>query len=214
MALTFGQVETAARDYSPWFDRSRVPQGVAARMCSDIQRDLVSKLARANPNAIATSQTVSLAFGSAISLNAHELVVRAQANFTDTTLDPAPITFLTPGMESMTWATYLAYLEGGSLYLVGDASDWTAITNITVWYIAAATDITTEATTLALPDNAKEALAKRLAAEMALRASGHLGAPGLDVEGYRMAALAAESAFLARQAQQRVTRTLVNLTDL
>lgn len=210
MALTFGQVDTAARDLSAFFDRTRIPQGVAARMASDIQRDLLGKAVRANPDRLATTTDVALAFGSAITLPAYELVVRGRVNFTDASLDPDPLYFISPGQEHAPLVAFSGYLEGGALWLVGDADDWTGVDDITIWYVAAATDITTESTNLVLPDSAKGAVVSRLAAMFGARVSG-LDGVGVDVAGLMALAEREERGWLARLAQERVSR-IVNLT--
>lgn len=222
MSLTYGDVLTAARDGSAWFSHDRIPGGVAARLASDVQRDLVAKLCKRDPEKLSTTTTLSIATITAalavngaaplpVTLPAAASVVRMIARYG--TVDNAHTLWaITPdeavdATHEMSW-----YLQGGNAYFTGMASTWTAVTSVDVVYVPFVTDLAGETDVLTIPDDGKWAMSARLAYAFALRINGQpasLEQPDLsqviqlDVSAFQGAATAAEQLWLAQASDQR-----------
>lgn len=64
MALTLNDVITAARDRSPWFHKTRVPNAVIARFLTDYQNELIGKAVQRDPQYLTQRVTVAFDFDS------------------------------------------------------------------------------------------------------------------------------------------------------
>lgn len=210
MSYTFEDVDRAARDRSAYFDPTRIPHGVSARLASDVQRDLLRAGNRRAPDLLVSTTTVSVAsLGTAITLPAHLHVTRCEVNFADGT-DPEPLTLVPARRKDDFTRDRAAYLVGPSLYLTGEAADWTDVTNVTVTYVPWAADFTALADTIALPDDAKDAFVAALAKAFAFRVNGlpfdgqdpRNGTIALDVTAFAAEAERAERAWTAALVDQ------------
>lgn len=210
MATTVGSVITAARDYSPYFDRTRIPGGTALRLASQCQRELMAVAGQLDPDVVAARQTgVSVAaLNSAISINAHELVTRVEAVFTDTDRENEKVPLVSGARSRLLAHARAAYLENGALYLTGEASDWEGVASVTVWYVPLVADFTTESTNLTLPDDAAACLTAKLALLFGLRVSGMpiegtTQRVAVDVAGLKLLADDALASWRTRIVRQR-----------
>jgi len=61
VALVLSDILTAARDRSPWFFRSRVPDAILARFLSDTQNELIGAATRRDPQYLAQTAHVVIA---------------------------------------------------------------------------------------------------------------------------------------------------------
>jgi hypothetical protein len=209
----------AARDASAFYDATRIPGGPAIRFAADIQRDLVAKAAKRNPELMATtttltSATVVASLGvpgtppSAVTLPAFHQIVRIQSLGTG---QPCTLIAITPDETEDYESDRAWYSSGGSVYFTGYAGDWTGVASVIVTYIPLVADLATEADVLVLPDDAKWALTARLAYAFALRVNGMpmaTEAPGsapiqLDINAFSAEAMKAESAWLGQITDQR-----------
>jgi len=220
VSLTYGDVLRAARDGSAFFDATRIPGGPAIRFAADIQRDLVAKAAKRNPELLATTTTLTgaavvAALGvpgtppSPVTLPASHQIVRMQSLTPST--QPCTLIAITPDETREYESDRAWFTVGGQAYFTGYATDWTDVSSVIVTYIPAVTELATESDLLVLPDDAKWALTARLAYSFALRVNGMpmaTEAPGsapiqLDISAFSAAAGAAESAWLAQLTDQR-----------
>lgn len=223
MPVTFGQLQTAARDYSPYFDPSRIPTGSAARIASDIQRDLYTKAAKRDKDLMATRATVAVTLGSAITLAAHETVFRLELVFTDASRTPERIPLIPEARkdlyeEAMEMA---GFLRNGALWLVpNDTTHWSEVSSVAYYYLAALSDFSTTSTAMTLPDDAKMAVVTRMAATFALRVNGmpldganpKNGVIDIDVMAYTALADRAETQWLAQVTLQKMQQHTARLS--
>jgi hypothetical protein len=220
VSLTYGDILRSARDASAFFDPTRISGGPAIRMAADIQRDLVGKLLKRNPEQVATTATLTSATVVAalgvpgvpplpVTIPAAMRVVRMQVAYP--TGQPRTLIAITPD-ETREYEGDLAWFtQGGSAYFTGYASDWTAVQSVIVTYVPYVSDLATEADALVLPDDAKWAFTQRLAYAFALRVNGmpmSTEQPGstpiqLDINAFSAEAAKAESAWLAQITDQR-----------
>lgn len=222
MSYTYHDVLTAARDSSAFFDPTRISGGPAIRMASDIQRDLVAKMAKRDPERLSTTATltastvvaalsVSGAAPLPVALPAAMQVVRMVVRYGDT-IRAHTLWAITPD-EAVESANEMAwYLQGSNAYFTGTAEDWTAVTSVDVTYIPFVADLVTETDALTIPDDGKWAMTARLAYAFALRVSGMpvstevpdmSSVVQLDVSAFQAAATAAEQLWLSQASDQR-----------
>jgi len=217
MSLTLSAVLNAARDWSPWFDRSRIPDAVAARMASDVQRDLLAKGATRNPDRFTATFTSASWPADTITLPAFERVLPPiLLNFSDSTLAPdeAPLINADEADDYEDGQIPAYTLVGTTLTFAGQGSDHPDYASATVNYVAASADLTALTDTLVLPDDAKLAVSSALAALFALRVNGmpidghdpKNGTVSVDVNGLGARAAAAEVQWLRQQSQQQMRR--------
>lgn len=218
--LTYGQVLTSARDGSMFFDHTRISGGPAIRLASDIQRDLVSKLAKRDPERLATTATLTsatvvaaLAVGNApplpVTIPAFMQVVRIQVRHASGV--PHTLWAITPDEAEEHQRQPAWFLAGGSIYFTGTAEDWTDMTQVDVTYVPFVTDFTAETDSVILPDDAKWAFVARLQLAFALRVNGSPASQeadlsqtvSVDVNAFAEMAKSAEAAWLAQQSDQR-----------
>lgn len=219
MSLAYGDVLTAARDSSVWFDHSRTPGGVAARMASDIQRDLIAKLVKRDAERLSTTTsfsgaTVVAALGTppvAVALPAALQYVRANFVIAGSSLEPPVLRMTVPGRLATTddvgW-----YVQGANAYFTGVASQWSNIGSVIVTYVPLPVDVVAETDVLAIPGDGKGAFKARLAYAFALRVNGMPASTEepdmtqviqLDVSAFASEADKAEAAWLAQASDQR-----------
>lgn len=219
MSLTYGDVLTAARDASAWFDHSRIPGGVAARLASDIQRDLVAKLGKRDPErlsttSILTNATVVASLGNpptAVALPAAMQYVRAQYVVTGSQMEP-PTLQMIPQSRLADRFDVGWYIQGSNAYFTGVASQWSGIQSVIMTYVPYVVDLAAETDVLALPDDAQGAFKARLAYAFALRCNGMPASTEqpdlsqviqLDVSAFGSEAEKAEASWLAQASDQR-----------
>lgn len=176
MSYTLGDLLTAARDRSPFFDKARVPRGPLVRFATDIQRDLIRKAAMRAPDRFTLTQVITIQnppqVGTPITINANQLVVRVETDFVGG--NPLPEkTRLIPASRLYDYEMDRAvYFLDGALYMTGQAADWANVASLTVYYVPLPVPFATEADLWTLPDDAHEVFVARLALQMARHVNG------------------------------------------
>lgn len=214
MAHTYLDILDAARDYSEWFDRPRVPGGPAIRMASDVQRDLYFKAILRDPWRFAQRTTVSAPFTLAAptaNLPAYHTLLMAEVNYVGDTNFPDEIPIVSSERQTLYQQGTAVFVEGGALWLTGQTDDWSDVASITVWYIPTLSDLAQETDPITLPDGAKSALVLALAARFAVRVNGFpiddeqpaKGTITIDVSSIAQMAQAAEAEWLKQIGYQR-----------
>lgn len=218
MTLTVSAVLTAARDYAVWFDRSRIPDAVAVRMLSDVQRDLLAKAATRHPDRFTATYTTSSWPADTITLPAFERILPPiRLNFSDSTLAPDECPLI-PEAEADDYqdAQVPAYYQSGTtLKFAGSGSDHPEYSTASVTYLAAGADLTALTDALVLPDDAKLAMSAALAALFALRVTGMPldgsdpanGVVTVNAASLSSRAAAAETQWLRQLTMQRAQQT-------
>jgi hypothetical protein len=220
MSLTYADILRSARDASAFFDATRIPGGPAVRMASDIQRDLVAKAAKRDPELLATTTTLTgatvvAALGSsgvpptAVTLPAFYQIVRIQSLTSST--QPSTLIAILPEEAHDYQSDRAWFTVGAQVYFTGYSADWTDVVSAIVTYIPAVSDLAAETDGLVVPDGAKWAMTARLAFAFAMRVNGMPTAtesPGsapvqLDISAFSAQASQAESAWLAQLSDQR-----------
>jgi len=223
VSYLFVDILHAARDTCPYFDFRRIPDGTAARLASDIQRDLIVKCAKRDPERLSTTASIPVATitaalsvaGSAplaVPLPAALQYIRLIARPTGAGGDPAILRQIAPYEMGDYTRDIAVSIQGANAYFTGAAPDWGWVSTVDVVYIPFATDFATLNDAVALPDDAKAAFSATLAWAFARRSNGSpfsLEAADqsnliqLDVSSYQQAAEKAEMMWLASVSDQR-----------
>lgn len=213
MATAVGAVLEEARELHPGFAPTWVPEPLAIRMLGRYQRALASKIAILNPDALKEIETVSLPlspFSDGHSLPAAHRWARGRALSSTGSLKE-PLHLISE--ESVPYSRLFpaAFIRAGTLFLVGQASDWTAYGSLEIPYVPIPDLLTEPADEFVLPDSAHPTLVAALADYMAGRVSGIKDAPKVDVGRYRADRDEAQRDFLKEVTTQRQARE--NLTE-
>jgi hypothetical protein len=91
---------------------------------------------------------------------------------------------------------YVAWREGGKLYLAGEADDWRDVASIDLRYIPIAPEFTALTDLFLVPDTAYAALVASAALKAGQRVNGLPDVPKIDVQALAAEAQAAEETFL------------------
>lgn len=189
-------VVEAARDRHKAFTRQHTPDALLLRHLSREQRRLLDKIVRANPNAVADSESIELAtydFDDGFALPAHQwLNPKGDVIYTDSDLGPFPLFIRSWDDRHRRDQQYYAGERAGTLYLFGTAEDWQDVESVTVSYVPLAPELVAMSTPLVIPDSGEQALAALCALFMAGR--GGEGAP--DPNWLKLEAREAEDDFL------------------
>lgn len=217
-SLVVGTVITAARDAHPAFDPSRIPDRVAIRLLSTIERDLAAEIAQVNPDYLLSTATIAgpITAGedSPQTIPAFHHIRGGTVRFADSSLDNR-------GLELVTWerryrqpSNYAAYLRGGVLFFTGEDGDWEGVDSVDVYYTPIPPALPETATALTasmtLGDQARGVCQWMLAQHMAVRAAAHPNTPDParpDVGYFANMAAQARTDFRLAVAQQRRNRT-------
>lgn len=211
MALLASQVIQAARDAHPAFSPGRVAPPVAWRALLRIYQQLISQVARISPDVLTpTVVTAALPLAShsaGIALGTGILQPLDTTAF-DTAGNPTAVELVAYNVGATAIRHPAATLLGTTAFLLGEATWWTAWASVRVRFIAQPALALTDATTLALPDDALPALSARLAAVMATRLAEN-GQPLVANAGQLASdARDAEMAFLERVGAWKRPQTL------
>lgn len=179
MAFTVADVIENARDQHPAFDPERTPDTVLMRELNRYARTLLFLLLERDSSHYTTETNVPLPLAdhdAGITLPAHVLFQGATLNCSnlDATTELKIIPFRKrhePGVP------YPGYIHGGTLYLVGNAEDFSQFDSLDYWLVPDPTALTLLTQTIELPDDAQEALAHRLCFFMARRTPIYEQAP-------------------------------------
>ena len=217
-ALTVGDILNFARDLHPAHDRTRIPDRVAIRLLSTIERDLAAEIAQVNPDYLLSTATISAPITAGEdtpqTIPAFHHVRGGTVHFDDEGMD-------TKGLELVTWErrfrtpfNYAAYTVGPSLYLTGLDEDWDDVVSVDVKYTPIPPALPETATALTasmtLTDQARGVCQWMLAEHMAVRAAAHPDTPEPsrpDVGYFATKAAQARADFRLAVAQQRRNRT-------
>lgn len=199
MSFTGHEVLVAARDGSPFFDRTRIPGGPADRFMKEIERDLALKIMHRDPETLAAPIYPSMtAIRSALSASGSganvgvplvagavpELVVRAWVSYDSDFMSTPPVQALEP-LEMLTpemvrcqpglgwWA------ENGIAYFTGTLTDWSTVKGVRVDLVALGASAFGDSTlwqtgvgVSLLPDSARNAVIRALQLKFAQRLNG------------------------------------------
>ncbi len=219
MSLTYLDISIAARDMNVWFDFVHIPRGIATRMASDIQRDLLVKAAKRDPDGLSTTTTLTGATVVAslgtpplpVALPSALQYVRARVVTTGSSDQPDDLELITADHLS-DWSGQGYWLQGSAAYFTGTTADWSNAQSVIVTYIPSPVDFTANTDLIALPDHAKGAFAARLAFAYAMRVNGMPASTDqpvavdivkVDVSMYAQLATKAEQEWLALLSDQR-----------
>lgn len=210
MALVASDVIRAARDAHPAFTPGRVAPPVAWRALLRIYGPLVATVARTTPDVLtATSVTATLplaSFAAGIALG-QPLLQPLDVSALDSSGRPSPVELVPYNARAGTVRHPAATILGTTCYLLGEEV-WWQWASVVVRFIAQPSLALTDATTLALPDDAFDCLAARLAASFATRLVEN-GQPLVANAGQLMEdARAAEAQFLERVGAWKRPQTL------
>ena len=206
---TYADLLNAARDASPFFDPTRIPGGVAARLASQSQRALIEATIRRDPDMFRVTTTVpavSLVPGTPYTLPPFTQVIRLEVQFTAPEPFPEPLPFI-PASRADDYASRRgAYLTGTSLNFTGRPEDWGTIAGVVVCYVPQIADFAAESDSLSVPDDAKDAVAADLALRFARRVNGmpidgedpEHGVIQLDMDAFTMHAATAVDGWFQR----------------
>lgn len=176
MAYTLGDLFTAVRDRSAYFDKARVPRGPLMRTATDVQRDLLRKAAQRAPDAFTATTVLTLTqpvtTQTAITLPAYLEVIRVETDFTGASPKPEPTTVIPVSRIYDYQHNRAVYLLNGSLYLTGESTDWSTVSQLTVYYLPLPVPFAAETDNWTLPDDAHDVFTARVALMAALRVNG------------------------------------------
>lgn len=183
MALVAGAVITRARDFHPALSVMNAPRPIMLRELTNAAHYLSDMIYVRVPGFLA--QRVNVALPLADFASGVDLVALIPGGWSDLTeiafrlaQEPDPNN-LVPAeqlpFEQRTMRTTIpaVYLRDNVLYLAGVAADYTAFSQIAVFYTPMPAEITSELATLTLPDDAKEALAAKIAGNALTRLVGN-----------------------------------------
>jgi hypothetical protein len=208
VAVSIRSIIAAARDQHPAFDKQRTPDAVLLRFLTSEHKALVTKARARNWRAVAATVNVPLPladFAAGFTLPANVYVGEGTAHSTaDTGSIPAPFTIVDPSLRFADVPMPAGYVENGTLFLVGQASDWTIVASVDVRYVPASPTFANDAQNITLPDEASPALESAAALFMALRGHTDKNLPPMNVSAFAEMASRAESTFLDGIGNQRV----------
>lgn len=201
--LTARQIINAARDRHAAFDRARIPDAVALRYLSAVQREFAGKITQLDGGYFSYEETVELSpsdigdeetFDAGWELPEHTSVegiaVRSTSGAQEVELIPwemrnAPNTRRLAG-----------YLLGNVLYLRGPAIQWTGATELAVRLNSTPYELEALDDELMLPDAAELAVTERLALFFMQRGHADPSLQQPNASMYQIAARDSEQAFL------------------
>lgn len=190
MALTAAQVINRARDLHPALSVSNAPRVLAFRQITEQQRDLIAEIARTIPGYLATTVDITLplaVFDSGSDLSA--LIAGGWLDLLDlfftNSANPLPDlavrgTFAPYEQRDMPQPSPAWTFRGNTIYLLGEAADYTMYSKATLSYTPLGSDLTSDASVFLLPDDARECLAWDLAVFWLMRL---VGLPMANVTG-------------------------------
>jgi len=173
--LTYGDLLNQARDRSPFFDPTRIPGGVAARLASAVQQALVSQTVRRDPDMFRLTTTIdatTIVPGTPVQLPAYSVVTRAELVWGSPVGFPVQLPLIPESRKDDNQTSRAAYLNGGAITFTGRTEDYTNVLSVVVNYVPPIAPFTAETDSLALPDDAIDALAATLALRFAFRVNG------------------------------------------
>lgn len=187
-AFTAGDIIKAARDRSPWFDRSRIPDGPCARMLSTIFRELGAKIALRDPWAQAQNVPVDItiaqilaAIGPPRGITTFSSSFKAMwivgitVTFTDPTREPE-ILRQVPYELLEKWSGRGFVWQEPYIIPTGTVSDWSSVATLTTLAIGTSGNLDSPGVTLGggtfFPEIAQDAFIERLAEKFAIRLNG------------------------------------------
>ena len=195
MALLASDVIRAARDAHPAFSPGRVAPPVAWRALLRIHQALVGQVARTSPDVLTpTVVTASLplaSFSAGIALGA-SILQPLDVTAIDSAGNLSAVELVAYNVRATAIRHPAATMLGTTCFLLGDAPWWSQWASVQVRFIPQPTMALTDATTLALPDDALDVCAAKLAFAMATR---------LVENGQPAVANSAELAATAREAE-------------
>lgn len=177
MALLARSVILHARDADPAFTTGRIAQPVAWRALTRLYVALVARVAQTNPDVLdAAASTTALplsafALANGITLGSDVLQPLDVQAF-NTVGEPQGVEVVPYTARAGTVRHPAATFLGNTVHLLGLPDWWTPWASVTVRYVPQPSQTLTDATTLALPDDALDVLAAKLAAWMATRVAG------------------------------------------
>lgn len=180
------KVLNQSRDVDPAFDKQSTPDAVALRFLARYQQHLLSKVAHFKRDAVHTAQTVALPlanFAAGTAISAHLSVHGVSVSFVDTDRDPVPVRLVEYPLKLGHYHHQpTAYIRARTLFLLGEAADWTDMKTVTIDLFPAGNDAITMTETLLLPGSAQRACVDAVAGFMAGRAKVKLNFNPFDSE--------------------------------
>lgn len=218
--LVVGDVIEFARDLHPAHDKTRIPDRVAIRLLTTIERDLAAEIAQVNPDYLLSAVTIAgpITAGEDTpqTIPAFHHIRGGTVVFTDDGLNNRALQLVEWVRRYSEPINYAAYLRGGSLYFVGEDEDWGDVDSVVVYYtpIPTALPETQSAltATMTLTDQARGVCQWMLAEHMAVRAAAHPDTPDAarpDVTYFAARSREAQDKFRLMVAQQRRNRTMI-----
>jgi hypothetical protein len=179
MALIPGTLIEKARGIHPAFEPRRNPTPPLVGLLSSWQREIMAKVAKLNPSAVAAALVVELPladFDAGFPLPPYHYargasVVGKDGSTTEFHLIGAGARH---GGGPSPW---YGWTLGNRLHLRGTAASWAAIARVTLEVVAVPAELASAATPLSLPDNAEAAAIAFLADTLATRVPAGGGVP-------------------------------------
>lgn len=213
MSLLARSVILHARDADPAFTTGRIAQPVAWRALTRLYVALVARVAQLNPDVLtATADTATLPLSAlqlanGITLSA-SVLQPLDVQALNTAGEPQSIEVVPYTARAGTVRHPAATFLGSAVHLLGLADWWTPWASVTVRYVPQPSQTLTDATTLALPDDALDVLSAKLAAWMATRVAGSAKPTVINAGQLLTEANAIEGEFLARIGGRQRGQTL------
>jgi len=178
MAFTVEETILEARDQHPSFDPQRTPDGVCQRQLNRYLRQLYYRAIERDSNLYSTVEEITLPladFDAGHALPAFVYYQGGTLNTTGTYRRPEPFNIVPWANRFMPNVHSAGYILEGTLYLCGDAEDWTGATSIDFYYAPELTLPAAMADPVPLADGAKWPCVNHLAWQMARRQGSYEG---------------------------------------
>jgi hypothetical protein len=167
-------VTVPARDLHPKFEDLQHPDSVLIATLGRIEQSLFRRAVAAGSTLFAAADSVALPLAvhsAGTDISAYHVVHGVTAVDSVNADITEKVELIPPDYRDDPKLFPSGWMEGGTLYLSGAATDWNGYQSIIIHATSLPTAPTSLASTLTLPDNAKEALIYSLGEMMALRES-------------------------------------------
>jgi hypothetical protein len=162
-----------AREIHPAFGTAFNPERVLLSFMSRYRRQLVAKIAAINPDEVSTWQTISLplaVFANGVAVADAFLWLGGDARPSGSTLQREVEFHLIPHAHRYSAHVWpRGWVVNGTLYLAGEATDWTGFDQISLRYVPMSADYTAGTDAIGVPDTAIDVMVYALADFMAQR---------------------------------------------
>lgn len=223
MSILCSEAVDEARDFHEAFHPRHVPDKACRRALTRYARDFVSRLAQRDSQALANKKTftasdltTALSSGDGMAMPDFVLILDGAEALPDDSTLPDPAYHVSLHQQYTLAATVFPafHVTDGKVYPVdlrkmvdsGTLHGWEDYASLSLWYVPLPAQLTTNASTLDLPECVRPALVTNLALWMANRTPA---AADIRRTVADQAALAEETAMVALQSQTRLKRWVI-----